>query len=678
MNTASRFNLVAALTVATAILAYCVAEPDLGLAAFSMPVLILSWWSGRSGAPWRMPRLAANLLVLGAVLRAGFNLLKAGSPVVVSDLTEFLVLIQLVKLFDRASPRDDAQLLTLSVFIVIGALLTSNSFLTGVFLLLYTPLATAAGMLLQIRVGLGKLDRAGGDRRKAELASSAGSLGRGQMRQFGRVVAAAVLSSFLLAMLAFMVTPRSIGQDQFGSWGRPRGGSSSVGFSDQIRLNEQGYLNPNDSTPVMDVLVRESFMSCTNCNYDLRSLELQSGKCPRCGRAFDRADRGSIGHQLGSIYLRGTARAIYDPVNFSWRQEHTETSSPEDAQEYTANQIVPLPVGTGRPNRVQYEQIITIRTPSRGDQYFFATWTPVAFKPDEDQRLLVSTGDLTLRRIGGVQGRLQYTVWSEPAGELTEYTERRVPLGFQTGRVRDLAEQLLTNADIPIVPDDRSQMQTRSAVSLIQNYLRSNYEYTLQMEAPAAGEDPIEMFLFRTRRGHCQFFASAMTAMCQSVGIDARVVLGYLGAEFSIATGQYLVRQSNAHAWVEAQTAPGRWYTIDPSPQADIDRLHKPSGGLLGRLKRLYDTMEFAWNHGVISFDETRRISLFKNTLSEGRLRDALQRARELFALARERLAQITGIEAIATRWGGLVSTVSALFLVVVLLRKFIWPHLGR
>src|SRR6185369_12317318 len=72
---------------------------------------------------------------------------------IVSDLSKFLVYIQLIKLFDRRSPRDDAHLLSLSVFIVIGAVLTSNVLGVGLFLLLYTPLAISAAMLLQLSGG---------------------------------------------------------------------------------------------------------------------------------------------------------------------------------------------------------------------------------------------------------------------------------------------------------------------------------------------------------------------------------------------------------------------------------------------------------------------------------------------------------------------------------------------
>jgi transglutaminase-like putative cysteine protease len=61
-----------------------------------------------------------------------------------------------------------------------------------------------------------------------------------------------------------------------------------------------------------------------------------------------------------------------------------------------------------------------------------------------------------------------------------------------------------------------------------------------------------------------------MVALCRSVGINARMVAGYLAAEFDASTGRYIVRESNAHAWVEAELGTDRWRRYDPTPPATL------------------------------------------------------------------------------------------------------------
>ena len=71
--------------------------------------------------------------------------------------------------------------------------------------------------------------------------------------------------------------------------------------------------------------------------------------------------------------------------------------------------------------------------------------------------------------------------------------------------------------------------------------------------------DTIEQFLFDTKRGHCEYFASALAAMCHSVGVQARVITGYVAYEFDPGGQEYIVSESNAHAWVEVRTDDWSW-----------------------------------------------------------------------------------------------------------------------
>jgi transglutaminase-like putative cysteine protease len=195
-----------------------------------------------------------------------------------------------------------------------------------------------------------------------------------------------------------------------------------------------------------------------------------------------------------------------------------------------------------------------------------------------------------------------------------DYTDPSAPsrsdVSFESKRVESLAREILSGRGISLTARPRGAAQTRIAANALQAYLRQNCTYTTEMFAPEHDEDPIEMFLFRTKKGHCEYFASAMVALCQSVGIDARIVAGYLASEYNSVSGEYIVRESNAHAWVEVEMEPGRWNTMDPSPPDVIARLHRPAGGILGRLRHLYEAMEFTWVNAVVTFDEKKRSEL--------------------------------------------------------------------
>ena len=127
-----------------------------------------------------------------------------------------------------------------------------------------------------------------------------------------------------------------------------------------------------------------------------------------------------------------------------------------------------------------------------------------------------------------------------------------------------------------------------------------------------------------------------MTAMCRSVGINARVVAGYVAVEYNDATAQYTVRESNAHAWVEVEHAPGQWRTHDPTPPADLERVHSPGTSLASVARRWMDALEFFWVDSVVSFDRgsQRRVLGTEDGAGEPQI-EALEGIAELVDRAR-------------------------------------------
>ena len=107
--------------------------------------------------------------------------------------------------------------------------------------------------------------------------------------------------------------------------------------------------------------------------------------------------------------------------------------------------------------------------------------------------------------------------------------------------------------------------------AVLQKLSREEFYYTL--EPPPLGSNPVDRFLFETRRGFCEHYASAFSVLMRSVGIPTRIVLGYQGGEVNPMGGHLIVRQSDAHAWTEIWLDGLGWYRIDPTAAVAPERI---------------------------------------------------------------------------------------------------------
>ena len=153
-------------------------------------------------------------------------------------------------------------------------------------------------------------------------------------------------------------------------------------------------------------------------------------------------------------------------------------------------------------------------------------------------------------------------------------------------RVKALADTITASSKNPY-----------DAAANVERYLRTRYAYTLNIDTPP-GKDPLAYFLFDKKAGHCEYFASAMTVMLRAEGIPARFVTGFLPGEYNDVAGDYIVRASDAHAWVEAYFPGYGWITFDPTPPADA-----PASGMFARLALYWDWFQYNWNEWIISYD---------------------------------------------------------------------------
>ncbi len=149
--------------------------------------------------------------------------------------------------------------------------------------------------------------------------------------------------------------------------------------------------------------------------------------------------------------------------------------------------------------------------------------------------------------------------------------------------------------------------------SVIENYLRTHYGYTLQLPRTQL-KDPIANFLFERKQGHCEYFASAMAVMLRTQGIPSRVVNGFRSDEFNDLTGNYVVRAKDAHSWVEAYFPGYGWQTFDPTPAGNSGT---PQGW--GRVALYVDAMASFWRDWIVSYDSGHQYVLGQAAVSSTR-----------------------------------------------------------
>lgn len=151
------------------------------------------------------------------------------------------------------------------------------------------------------------------------------------------------------------------------------------------------------------------------------------------------------------------------------------------------------------------------------------------------------------------------------------------------------------------------------------------FVYTL--EPPLLGENPVDGFLFGSRRGFCEHYASAFVALMRAAGVPARVVTGYQGGELNPVDSYLAVRQSDAHAWAEVWFAGRGWVRVDPTaavsparvesgleaaaPAGTLPALLRVEGSWARALQFRWEAINNAWNQWVLGYTPERQRDLF-------------------------------------------------------------------
>ncbi|MBN1958500.1 MAG: DUF3488 domain-containing protein [Desulfuromonadales bacterium] len=134
-------------------------------------------------------------------------------------------------------------------------------------------------------------------------------------------------------------------------------------------------------------------------------------------------------------------------------------------------------------------------------------------------------------------------------------------------------------------------------------------------------ERALEAFLFESRRGYCEYFASSYALLLRMAGIPSRLVGGYLGGTYNQIGGYYLVNESAAHIWVEALDDDGVWRRIDPSRLAinSAEALNLNSRNRISVFTAVVDAALHSWSRLVLNYDLHQQIGVVRNLFGKAR-----------------------------------------------------------
>jgi hypothetical protein len=194
-------------------------------------------------------------------------------------------------------------------------------------------------------------------------------------------------------------------------------------------------------------------------------------------------------------------------------------------------------------------------------------------------------------------------------------------------RVPALALEITKDASTPRDKADR-----------IEAYLKNNFRYTLQLDWDPK-QQPVTTFLVDSKSGHCEYFASAMAILLRAVNVPTRLVNGFLMGEYNPVSDAYVVRQSDAHSWVEVYLPDHGWTEFDPTPPDT-----EAQTGLLTPVANYIDAARLFWNSYLLTYDTESQMQLFRSA-QEGvqNLQSHVQYRTESFAMLTKRIADSVG-----------------------------------
>ncbi|MBX3330459.1 MAG: DUF3488 domain-containing protein [Nitrospira sp.] len=601
------------------------------LAALTGAALIVALLRNRGGKS--VERLATyapisdvgwNLLVIVGFLGFWVDMLWVSGELLSAGI-HFLMILMIIKLFNLKHRRDYLHLYAISLV----AILASGSLTADLWYLPIFLLYLLAGVWTLLLFQLTKHPE------ETRMLATSVSIRPQPPASVNQVTPqlfwfanGLALATFGLTLVIFFTIPRvSAGFYQKGFGENIR----TSGFSETVNLGEIGPIK-RDPSVVMRV-------------------ELSDGSP----------------HETGRLYLRGVAFDQYDGKAWTNRLNYRRSVS-EDA---TGTFVLrgsrsPAPDRLGETIR----QTIVLEPLD----------TPVLFAAPLIERVSGKFPSIQSDLTGSVylpfpsSSRIEYSVLSrsnpvlpadlgsEPSRYPESFVRHFLQIPAQPERIAILAKEIT-----------HAQRTTYDKANAIQSYLTHNFRYSL--DAPLTEQDrPLEDFLFTRKTGYCEHYATAMVIMLRTIGVPARLVTGFLAAEWNEYGNYYVVRQQDAHAWVEVHLPHSGWITMDPTPPS-IESIGggSPAWHALGRMM---DTIRLQWSRFFVQYSAADQLAVVRElkaggTSARNKVFDSMT------ALFSPFMAMLGGIKEYASK-ETMLSLAEVLGPVLIGLAVFLWLGIKR
>ncbi len=565
-----------------------------------MGFLIFNAWLIKHDRFKPLPRWVANGLTLIAAGYTAFEILRDPRPIF--PIGNFLLMLQLIKIYEHRGNRDYAQLLVLSLLLMVAAAISTASLMFGVIFIIYLLLSPYACLLFHLKV---ETDHAKKQMGLDERLANPMTLRQDQRylnRSMTHLTILVAIVAVMLAVIVFLFFPRGTGANMLTWQYRPA--MRATGMSDSMNMQAVASVQQN--------------------NTEIAYLKVTHNGEPVT---------------TGTIYLRGTVYDIYqtDPtssVRWSWTrtsttpgrqfslvrpgtQENLTAPTPGDKWVQEFNPLKPIGVSflvampgatdiqVDRGLRLSYiesDHTITLEAPLYQQVGYTveSSGTMEAVPQPRPNRL----------NIGDIDAEL--TIAANAAAlkldpRIHDYALRPEVSGVDA-QGKPLAEGLVPGSV-------RSYDVAAQIASNIEAHLHSSFEYTLDLSGNKpkdADADPIVDFLYDSKKGWCEHFAGAMTTLCQSLGLKARLVSGFKVDEFNAMGGYFIARQSHAHAWVEVLVREKDryvWKQFDPTTSRDADAVARATTTWT-HVRHFFDYLQHTWANSVVAYDASSQNNL--------------------------------------------------------------------
>jgi len=527
-----------------------------------------------------------------------------------------------VRLFSLQRARDHYMLAVLSFLMVLAAAVLTIGSVFLFFFAFFLLVAVVTFVLMEMRHSVAGEPAHATD---SSISSPGGASSRvtssPQRMAYALLAIAPVLmlmilaGSFLIFFLLPRISPRFLSAYTSTS-------DVSTGFSDRVQLGRIGQIQQSNSV-VMHIEIQNDLQGA----YDLK--------------------------------WRGVALSTFDGRAWANSYDQVQLRPAADGSYWLAPVAVPRDASAAAERTIRYSVLME----PVGTNVFFLADRPLRLQGNFQQVSIDSGGAAynldADHPINRYEGESQL---AEPDADSLRLAPNFVPrerniepylqLPSLDPRIPKLAEEIAAAA-----PDNYDK-----AIA-VERYLSTRFVYTLELPANRP-EDPLANFLFVRKKGHCEYFASSMAVMLRTLRIPARIVTGFRGGEFNDLTGQYVIRASDAHSWVEAYFPGSGWVSFDPTP-AGIP----PTRTGWSRMQLYLDAAASFWREWVINYDVSHQRALGKTAANHSRhfLDEALQWIeRQHRALLRSATREYAHFTHSPAQWLGRITALVALVIILL------------